>query len=117
MSRSNPPRQVAQAAPAARNASRVTGELLSVETVDSTTLQIAPPQTLTRIRVRILSVEPVGTMVDALDGQKGKVLESYTKEAVEERLIGKNITCVVTLRADERGGKYWAGDIKESPRQ
>lgn len=112
-SRRSSPQQIVQAGPAAPNASRVNGELLSLEIIDSSTLKIAPPQTLTRLRVRILSIQTVESMVDALHGQEGQVIDAYSKESVDPHLIGRKITCIVRLRGDERGGRYWVFDLKE----
>lgn len=111
------PHRIAQAGPAAPNASRVSGELLSLEIVDSSTLQIAPPQTLTRLRIRILSSQAVESEINPLHGQEGQVLEAYSQESVDPQLIGRMVTCIVKLNADERGGQYWAYDIKGLPRE
>jgi len=102
-------------APAAPNASLVTAEVLQLEMVDSTTLKISPPQSLTRLRLRILSIRDVGEELNVLRGQEGRVLEVISKGALDSTLLGRAISGIVTYRADERGGLYWIRDVRPGP--
>jgi len=113
----SPLQRIVQAGPVAPNASRVNAELLSLEIIDSSTIQISPPQTLTRLRMRILSIQSVESEINSLQGQEGRVIEALTKDSVDAHLIGKPITCIVTVRGDEHRRMNWARDINGLPRE
>jgi hypothetical protein len=114
--RKDPKQVLLQAAPAAPNESRVTGEILEVERLHSSVLHIEPPQVLTRMRLRLLSVQSVGGMPNPLYGREGETLQVLSRERVESNLVGKVISGTIVYRGDERGGAYWLFDVQSTAR-
>jgi hypothetical protein len=102
----------AQAAPAAPADSVVRAEVLAIDRIHSSTLGIAPPQVLTRLRLRILSAREAPMSSGFWRGREGEELEVYAKEGLASDLAGKVITGVIVHRADERGGLNWIYDLK-----
>ena len=111
---SSPSGPVTQASPMAPNEGLVTGEIVSLEAVQSSTLRIMPPQILTLIRLRVLSIQGRGT-INPLRGWEGSIIEVYSKAPLGSGLVGKKVKGVVTYRGDERGGLYWIYDLQEMP--
>ena len=110
----NPTRALVQAAPVAPNESRITGEVLELDPVDSSVFHMQPPQVFMRIRLRLLSIRSVGTMPSPLQGREGQTLEVLSREFVESKLVGKVISGTVVFRGDERGGMYWIFDVQSA---
>jgi hypothetical protein len=107
--------EAAVGAPTLENESRLTAEVLHVEPVHSSQLNIAPPQIFTRIRLRLLAVADTPGTPSFLMGREGAVVEAYTREQVNPGLIGKKIECRLSYRGDERGGLYWLYEIRALP--
>ena len=104
--------EAAASAPSIENESRVTAEVLHVESVHSSQLNIAPPQFFTRVRLRLLTVGDTSGTPSFLTGRDGTILDAYTREQVNADLIGKKIECTLRYRGDERGGLYWLYEIR-----
>lgn len=107
--------EAAVGAPSIKNEGRVTAEVLDVQSVHSSQVNIAPPQFFTRVRLRLLTVGNTPGTPSFLTGGEGTVLEAYTREPVDPTLIGKQIQCTLRYRGDERGGLYWAYEIRALP--
>jgi hypothetical protein len=96
------------AVPAAPNESLVTAEVVEQDTVDSTTLEIAPKQALYRWKLRLVKIEPVQKMANFLAGYEGRSIEALSKETPPvSGLVGKTIKARVSFRGDEKTGRYW----------
>lgn len=104
------------AGPQAPNESRVTGEILVLEPVHSSALQMAPPQVFTRMRLKLLSIQNVGAMPNPLHGREGEILEVLSRESLKSELVGKVISGTIVFRGDERGGMYWIFDVQSAAR-
>jgi hypothetical protein len=104
--------EAAARAPSMENESRVTAEVLHVESVHSSQLNIAPPQFFTRVRLRLLTVGDTSGTPSFLTGRDGTVLDAYTREQVTADLLEKKIECKIRYRGDERGGMYWLYEIR-----
>jgi hypothetical protein len=107
--------EAAAGAPSMENEGRITAEILEVESVHSSQLNIAPPQFLTRVRLRLLAGSDTSGAPTPLTGGEGALLEAYTREQVDPNLIGKRIQCTLRYRGDERGGLYWVYEIRSLP--
>ena len=107
--------EAAASAPSIENESRVTAEVLQVESVHASQLNIAPPQFFTRVRLRFLTVGDTPGTPSFLTGRDGTVLDAYTREQVNADLIEKKIECTLRYRGDERGGLYWLYGIRALP--
>jgi hypothetical protein len=98
-----------------QNESLVTAELLHIESVHSSQLNIAPPQFFTRVLLRLLTVGDTPGTPSFLTGRDRTVLNAYTREQVNADLVGKKIECKLRYRGDERGGLYWMYEIRALP--
>jgi hypothetical protein len=100
-------RTVAQASPAVENESQVVARVLRVEVLESSALNIAPPQLIDRIRLELLRVQDAPGKENRLAGREGTVFDAYSKERVDPALTGKEILGRVIFRGDERRGMFW----------
>jgi hypothetical protein len=106
----------ATAGPSIENESLVTAELLRIESVHSSQLNMAPPQVFTRIRLRLLTTdETSGTPHFGMPRDSGMTFEAYTRETVNPDVLGKKIQCKLNCRGDERGGVYGMCDMRALP--
>jgi hypothetical protein len=103
----------APSGPAAPNESLVTASVTDVEIVDSATLGMQPPQPLSVLTLRLLSVSATGDLPPAVRAA-GETVRAYSKDTELTRLKGTTVTAVLTLRGDERGGRLWLVRL-ESP--
>ena len=95
------------AAPSAPNESRVTAEVLDASVVDSSTLGIAPAQPLCVLTLKLLSVRPVGDLLNVLDGRSGETIRALSKDPSLAGLTGQTVSLHVSRRGDERSRAYW----------
>ena len=100
-------------APAVPNETLLVGEVLEVTAVDSSALNIEPPQALFRLRLRLVSARRVPPKASFLKAGPGEVVEVYSKQVVSPRLVGKLIIGRVTFRGDELGGRHWVLEMTE----
>lgn len=100
--------------PVVPNESLVVGEVVELRAIDSSSLNIRPPQILFRMRIRVLSVREVPSKPNLVTTRKGEILEVYSKDRLSSDLIGKVIRGRVTFRGDERGGLHWIFSLKEA---
>ena len=100
-------RTVAQGGPVVENESPVVARVLRVEVIDSSTMGIAPPQLIDRIRLELLQIQDTPGKANRLAGRDGTIVDVHSKERVDPLLVGRVITGRVIFRGDERGGMYW----------
>jgi hypothetical protein len=100
---------------AAPNQSRVTAEVLDASVVDSATLGIAPPQPLSRLTLKLVSVSAVGALANTLDGRAGQTIHALSKDLALAALKGRTMSLDVSLRGDERSQRYWVVDAPAAP--
>ena len=101
------------AGPVIPNESLVRGEVVELEALHSSTLNINPPQMLFRMKLRLLSVQDVPSKPNLLTAKSGDTIEVYSRQTLLPGLVGKVIKGSVTFRGDERGGRYWISRIAE----
>lgn len=100
-------------APVIPNESLVTAEVFDVRAVDSSALNVNPPQMLYRMNLRLLSVQDAPPKANFLKKKIGEIVEVYSKEVLPSDLVGKVIKGRITFRGDERSGLYWILEILE----
>jgi len=103
-------------APVIPNEGLVTAEVLEVGTVQSSVLNVNPPQVLYRMKLILLSVQDVPPRANFLKDKSGEIVEVYSKEVLPSDLVGKVIKGRITFRGDERSGLYWILEVIEERR-
>lgn len=99
------------AAPAAPNESSVMAEVLEASVVDSLSLNILPQQPIVVLKLKLLSVKPVGSLPSFLDGKSGETITAYSKDRTVVNLTNKSVVATVSFQGDERGGSFWVQKI------
>jgi hypothetical protein len=97
--------------PAAPNEGAITGELLDVTTIESSSVGIAPSQPLCVLTVRLLSVSAVSDVRNAVNARAGQTIRAYSKDVSLARLKGRTVTGRLTFSGDERGGRFWIRNV------
>jgi hypothetical protein len=87
--------------PIAPNESSVTADVTDVQVVDSATLGMQPPQPLSVLTLRLLSVRTSGDLPPAVPATE-KTVHAYTKDPDLTRLKGTTVTAVLTMQGDDR---------------
>lgn len=106
-------RALVHAVPMAPNESWVIAEIVELSVVESSSLNIQPPQNLFLCQLRITKVGAVAGAENILRGNEGKTIEALTRAALGSgNLKGQWIRARISFQGDERGGHYWILESK-----
>jgi hypothetical protein len=97
--------------PAAPNEGTITGQLLDVTIIDSSSVGIAPSQPLCVLTVRLFSVSAVSGVPNAVNATAGQTIRAYSKDVSLAALKGHTVTGDLTFSGDERGGRLWIRNV------
>lgn len=75
--------------PSAPNEGAITAEVLDAAVIDSSSVGIAPSQPLCVLTLRLLTVNPVGDVPNAVDARAGQTIRAYSKVVSLARLKGR----------------------------
>ena len=107
----------ARAVPAVPNESLVYGEILEVDVIDSTSLDIRPKRKLWRLKLRLIKVDGIEGKNNFLRAAEDQTVEVYTADDTKRSAaVGQKVKGRISFRGDERSGRYWiVGTLETVP--
>jgi len=101
------------AVPVVPNDSLVKARVRSYCIVEASSLGIQPEQTIYQLGIEIIESQDVEDKVNLTKDRAGQTIQVFSKEPLSPDLFDRTIRARVTLRADERGGKFWISQVEE----